>query len=234
MTPVIGVPLNPEQDGFHVGMAYAAALERAGAYAVGLTLCGDIGRMIAALDRLDGLLLPGGTDVDPYHFGEDVLPENGWIEPERDRVELALARHALKSGMPLLAICRGVQVMNIAAGGDIYQDLYVQTGSRLQHAQRAPRWYPTQRVQLAPDSRLASVVGKTPLPVNTFHHQAVRQVGSGLRAVGHTSDGIVEAIEAPGHRFAVGVQWHPEAMVGRDKRQAALFQAFVAAAMRES
>lgn len=230
MHPLVGMTCTLDGQFYRFGMHYVEAIERAGGVVVALPPVEQVERVLQIVRNLDAILLPGGSDIDPSHFGEEVLPENGWIEPGRDRLELAVARLALAEGIPLLGICRGAQVINVAAGGDLYQDIYTQTASRLQHRQQAPDWYPTHRIQVASGSRLAGILNVPRLRVNTFHHQAVRRIGNQLRAVAHSDDGLVEAVEAPNHPFAIGVQWHPEIMAARDGTQQKIFDAFVQAA----
>lgn len=227
MHPLIGMTCALDDKFYRFGTRYVEAIERAGGVVVGIPPAENVERALQIVRRVDAVLLPGGSDIDPDHFGEEVLQENGWIEPGRDRLELAVARLALTEGIPLLGICRGAQVINVGAGGDLYQDIYTQTTTRLQHSQQAPDWYPTHRIEVAPDSRLAGILAVSNLRVNTFHHQAVRRVASGLTAVAHSDDGLVEAIEAPNHPFAIGVQWHPEIMAARDARQQKIFDALV-------
>ncbi|MBM7838597.1 putative glutamine amidotransferase [Alkalihalobacillus xiaoxiensis] len=177
---------------------------------------------------LDGILLTGGGDINPGLFNEDPHPALGSITPERDEFELAIAQAALKREMPILAICRGVQILAIAAGGDMYQDLPSQFNQPLiQHRQVAPRGYGSHRLSLAKHSRLASIANGNELLVNSFHHQAVRQVPSSFKATAWTTDGVIEAIERTDDVFQVGVQWHPEHM--KDVASANLFAAFIQA-----
>lgn len=234
MQPWIGVTCSVDDEGYHLGLAYVQAVEQAGGLAAALPCREDVERWISGLRRFDAILLSGGADLDPVYFGEEVTPENGAIQPERDRFELAVARYALSTGKPLLAVCRGMQVLNVAAGGDLYQDIHAQTSSRVQHQQRAPRWYPTHSVRLVKGTRLHRILGVDTIRVNSFHHQAVRRLGEGIVPAAHGPDGIIEAIEVSGHPFAVGVQWHPEHMAMRDAHQRALFAALVAAARRRS
>ncbi|CAB3389396.1 gamma-glutamyl-gamma-aminobutyrate hydrolase family protein [Kyrpidia spormannii] len=182
------------------------------------------------LERLDGLMLTGGVDVDPAYFGEDPARGLGEVCPERDALELALVEAALLRDLPVLAICRGMQVLNVAAGGTLYQDLATQGKNALQHRQRAPRWHGSHRVEIVPGTRLAEILGRSEARVNSFHHQAVRDVAPGMRVAAKSSDGLVEAMESRRHRFAVAVQWHPEHMWRKDPAQMRLFEAFVQAA----
>lgn len=207
---------------------YVRALEAAGAVPVLLPSVNP------ALTKeyytlLHGFIFSGGGDVDALYFGEEPHIGMGEITPVRDRFELALATLALQGRKPVLAICRGVQVLNIAAGGTIHQDLHGITN--LKHNQLAPRWHPTHQVDLEPKSRLSQLLGATSLRVNSFHHQGIKQVGKGLWAVGRSRDGLVEALESTDpDRFLLGVQWHPECSWERDEQSFSLFKALVNAA----
>lgn len=181
--------------------------------------------------RLDGLLLPGGGDIAPAEFGEQPHPELGGTEPQRDRLELTLCRWALAEDKPVFGICRGIQVMNVAAGGSLYQDIPSQYTTSISHATdlSLPRAYIAHDVAVGAGSRLAALVGVEPLPVNSWHHQAVKGVGRGLVVTARADDGIIEGMEAPLHRFAVSVQFHPEDLYETSGRVRRLFAGFVAA-----
>ncbi len=189
----------------------------------------------ALFARLDGLLLAGGVDIHPKQFGEDVLPACGEIDAARDETELDLARWALAGEKPVFGICRGIQLLNVAAGGSLYQDLAAQRVTNVKHD------YPVRQaqllahpVELEPGSRVAQALGVARLEVNSLHHQAVKEVAPGLRVAGRSPDGIVEALEGTDHRFVVGVQFHPEWLIDEDPRMVRLFQEFVASAREES
>jgi putative glutamine amidotransferase len=207
---------------------YVAGVAAAGAIPVLLPPGPDIERAAA---RLDGLVLSGGGDLDPALYGAARDPGCGPAQPGRDRAELALAQAALATGLPVLGICRGLQVLNVALGGTLIQHLPDVTGTD-EHSP-VPGGYGAHAVRVAPGTRLAGVLGRTdlsdhlPVTVPTHHHQAVDRLGDGLTATAWAADGTIEAAElAPGrHPFAVAVQWHPEA--GDDL---ALFRALVVAA----
>lgn len=184
---------------------------------------------LEVLGALDGLLLSGGEDVAPGYYGEAALPQLGTVDADRDTQELPLAAAAAERQMPILAICRGTQLLNVALGGTLYQDLAVQHAGALNHAQDRPVHESTHDVRLAPDSLLARLAGAPGLPVNTFHHQAVKVLAPGLEATAWASDGVVEAFEGT-RGWTVGVQWHPELQPGAFTR--GLFEAFVAAGAR--
>src|ERR687897_51415 len=197
-----GEPAHPEMA---LGMTYLQAIERAGAVPVVLPPCvSDLGALIS---RLDGVCLSGGPDLDPEAYGaHDRHAELGPTEPSLDAFELALARAALARGMPLLGICRGSQALNVACGGTLHQHL---PG----HRQSEPGCDVTHEVEVLPGTRLAALIGTGPHAVNSFHHQAVDGLGSGLRIAARAADGTVEAIEGAGG-FAIGVQWHAETLAG--------------------
>ena len=207
-----GEPDHPEMA---LGMTYLQAIERAGAVPVVLPPC--VSDLEALLARLDGVCLSGGPDLDPEAYGaRERHAELGPTEPSLDAFELALARAALERGMPLLGICRGSQALNVACGGTLHQHL---PG----HRQSEPGSHTTHEVEVLPDTRLAGLIGPGPYAVNSFHHQAVDELGQGLRIAARAADGTVEAIEGAGG-FALGVQWHAETLA-----DARLFEALVGA-----
>jgi putative glutamine amidotransferase len=217
----------PPRSELALGERYLEAVRMAGALPVILAPV-RTGAVDALLDRLDALCLSGGPDLAPAHYGAQEHPELGPTEPELDRFELALARRAMSLRIPVLAICRGMQVMNVARGGTLYQHL-PDLGLEIEHRLTAPGETAVHDVELVRGSRLADVMGGTSLAVNSFHHQALAELGRGLRAVGHADDGTVEAVEVNGANFAFGVQWHAELLVERPE-QLALFEALVSAA----
>jgi putative glutamine amidotransferase len=187
----------------------------------------------AMYERVDGLLLPGGEDIDPARYGEPQHDGCGAITPERDEMELALAEWAVNEGKPLLAICRGIQVLNVALGGSLYQDIQAQAPGAINHT-----WYPdyprdrlSHQVEITPQTELAGIVGASSLPVNSLHHQAIKDLAPGLTATAWAPDQIVEAVEVDGHPFVLGVQWHPEELAPNDEGAQGLFDALVTACL---
>ena len=191
---------------------YEESLARAGAQV--RPLAPSLGGADEALDGLDALVLTGGGDVDPQHYGEAPHPTFSPAEPGRDAFELALARAALDRGMPLLAICRGVQVLNVAAGGSLVQDIETQVPGALVHRVETTPSAIAHEVWVATGSALARLLADRiegdALLVNSRHHQAVKQLAPGFVASATAPDGVIEAIERPDLPFCVGVQWHPE------------------------
>jgi putative glutamine amidotransferase len=180
------------------------------------------------LGAVDGLVFSGGADLDPELYDQDPHDETTGVEPERDRAELALLQAALARDMPVLAVCRGSQVLNVARGGDLVQHLPDVVGD--EKHKHTPGTFADHDISLEAGTRLASLLGER-APVKSHHHQGFGRVGDGLRVAAHAEDGTIEAVEDPGRRFALGVLWHPEA--GEDRR---LFEELVreAAEYRES
>mgnify|MGYP001627190266 CR=1 FL=1 len=161
------------------------------------------------LPHLDGLLLPGGGDLDPLLYGEEPHPRLGEVSPERDGHELFLARYAASQGLPTLGVCRGLQVMNVALGGSLYQDLEAQGPNRVQHFQKSPPPALAHTVRQVGPSPLNTLFPET-FRVNSYHHQGIKALGQGLKPLAAAPDGLVEAVALEGHPFFLGVQWHPE------------------------
>ena len=237
--PLIGIPAASYVDHeysatptYRFNGHYPAALAECGALplVIPLNLPEEILRLI--FERLDGLCLPGGVDVDPGEYGEARHPDLGAVDAPRDRTELTLARWALEADLPVLGICRGIQLLNVAAGGTLYQDIPAQVPEAERHNFRLQEsaWEtPTHAVQVEPQSRLAEIVGTEKMLTNSFHHQSLKDVAPGFEATAWADDGIVEAIEHPEKPFAVAVQWHPEGMFRTDTHARRIFEAFVAA-----
>ena len=182
---------------------------------------------------LDGLIVSGGGDMNPQLFNEEPVPELGNVTPERDTIELELVRHMLTLDKPILGICRGHQVLNVAFGGSLYQDINSQSASPiLQHDQKAKREHQSHAVHIEKGTILASITDSKKIMVNSFHHQALKDIPSPLIVSGKASDGIIESIESPQHSFVVGVQWHPEALMGKDDQVSMrLFSAYIKACL---
>ncbi len=187
-------------------------------------------------ENLDGLLLPGGADVDPGSYDEQAHPRTEGTDPPRDDVELKLVEWALEDGLPILGLCRGCQIVNLALGGTIYQDLEHEFPGAIKHDYLPRAGYARDRlshdVRLVEGSRLSAIVGEPTMPVNSMHHQGIRDLGRGLVAVAIAPDGLIEGIELPAHPFMIAVQWHPEALSPTDPRMRRLFVEFVAASAR--
>ena len=230
MRPVIGITAYAEQARWGVWeapaalipLSYVSAIERAGARPLLVPPSED--GIEETLAVLDGLLFSGGSDIDPDAYGAEAHPETNGVRPERDQAELALLEAALARDMPVLAVCRGSQVLNVALGGDLVQHLPEVVGH--ERHKHTPGVFADHDVEVLPGTKLQALVGDH-APVKSHHHQGYGRIGDGLREAARAEDGTVEAIEDPDRRFALGVLWHPEA--GED---AALFEALVDEARR--
>ena len=231
--PIIGIGSDVlqrkgERDRAFAFTTYVESLRRAGA--VPVVIPPQPENAEAIVDGLDGILLAGGEDCDPTVYGEDAHPTVEPMDPRRQTNDLTLARAARARGIPTLGICLGVQMMNVAAGGTLIQDIDSELRTDIEHASE-PSDRHRHDVLIEDNTRLAEIVGESELNVNSSHHQAIRHVGQGLRVAALAPDGIIEGIEDPSHPFYVGVQWHPEDMA-TEKSAKSLFGAFVDAARR--
>jgi putative glutamine amidotransferase len=223
---------DPPRQEMVLGIRYLEAIGRAGALA--MVVPPLPGPMIPALlERVDGICLSGGPDIHPDAYGAEPHSELGPTEPRLDAFELALARAADERDMPILAICRGAQVLNIARGGTLHQHLPDVAGDRLAHRQPGDPSKHTHGVSVVPGSRLEAILGHRHVEVNSFHHQAVDAIGERLTVTAQAEDGTVEAFEAVDRSFMIGVQWHAECLVDRQE-QAALFSALVDACVERA
>lgn len=235
--PVIGIVCHSLAEGatrpaaLAVGRKYADVLRSVGAVPWLIALAPDDADTFAeVMARLDGLFLAGGTDVDPARYGEPRHPKCGATDPDRDATEFALLRMAVERTMPVLAVCRGLQVMNAAFGGTLYQDIAAQVPAALNHeGSDTARAAISHEVTVASGSRLAEILGESYVGVNSLHHQAIKHLAPTLRATAFAPDGIIEGVEGTGS-FLVGVQWHPEELAGTRPEMRRLFAAFVEAA----
>jgi putative glutamine amidotransferase len=229
VTTSITVGQTPERA--YVNSAYLHAVQQAGG--VPVLLPPQLSK--ASLERLvrglDALLLTGGGDVDPATFGEAPHPTLYEVAPARDALETQVTLIALEKKTPLLAICRGIQVLNVALGGSLHQDVATEPGTQIQHSQKEAREQTTHKVTVTPRSRLGRVLGAADLEVNSFHHQVIKSLGRGLVPVAWAPDKLVEGVELDDDsQFVLGVQWHPEHLVGNSEPARRLFSALVTAA----
>lgn len=179
---------------------------------------------------LDGLLLPGGIDIDPTRYKQNPAQGCGRIDPLWDQLDFAALDLALERNLPVLAICRGMQVLNVAYGGSLIQDIPTQIEGAMKHRQEAPGWHPTHTFDLMDGCLLTRIWADAPTRINSFHHQSVSALGRGLRVSAAAPDGVIEAVEAVDRKFVLGVQWHPELMVEHCKGAQRIFMKFIEAA----
>jgi len=226
--PIIGITASydHEKNIYFSPGEYIQAIESAGGFPLQLLPLGT-DKIAAYLELIDGLLLTGGPDVDPVYYDEDPHPEVGKLSPERDVVEIPLTQEALSAGLPIFAICRGMQVLNIAAGGSLIQDICKNGNAAIKHTQQAPRWYGTHSIQIKEGSILFEILAEKEIRVNSFHHQALKEIPANCYISSHSQDGIIEGIEFKGLTNVLGVQWHPECMYAKDPHSRELFSWFV-------
>ena len=227
--PVIGIiPSQQNQfSEYKLKKVYGQAVQAAGGLPVLIPFSADRELSRLYLKQLDGLLLTGGLDLDPYFYGEEPEPGLGAIDPERDHFEILMAQLAYQQQVPTLGICKGLQVLNVAAGGSLIQDLSSRREKVYQHYQDAPRAYPTHQVTIDQSSNLYQIIQKEKIRVNSLHHQAIKEVAANFRVAAKAGDGIIEAIENKGPGFALGIQWHPEEMWAEERTAYQLFLALV-------
>ncbi len=205
---------------------YQKSLEAAGAKAIWIEL-EDTQQAVADAMKCDGLLLPGGADVNPKMYGENPVPECGKPNIIRDGTEPEILAAFLEADKPVLGICRGAQILNVALGGTLCQD--IKASQKINHSDFLHRANVTHKVSIKEGTKLYSIVGQKSLLVNSIHHQTVKGLGQGLTVCAKSEDGFIEAIERPQNSFCLAVQWHPEHMAKKDKYQQRLFEAFVEA-----
>ncbi|HEY7781845.1 MAG TPA: gamma-glutamyl-gamma-aminobutyrate hydrolase family protein [Ktedonobacterales bacterium] len=236
MRPLIGLPCFATKRAgtltplYAIGQAYVHAIEDAGGVPVLLPAL-ERPELVADLrGRLDGVLLPGGGDVEPVHYGERAIPETQPPDPGRDGLELALARQALDERLPVLGICRGIQLLNVVRGGTLVQDIRAQLPDGRKHDLGGRgRAIHQHSIEIKPGSRLSAILGELHHEVNSFHHQAVKRPGAGVEVVAWAADGVPEAMELADYPFALAVQFHPERSYQTDPAQARIFAEFVRA-----
>jgi len=210
---------------------YYHAVQKAGGIPLVLPLIGLRSTLHETLQHLDGILVSGGNfDIHPSYYGEKPISALGAIKRQRTEFELEVIDLALNQDLPLLGICGGAQAINVALGGSLYQDIATELPNAGQHEQGAKKDKGGHPVEIHPGTRLRQIVQEQTLEVNTTHHQAVRKVGKGLIVNAEAKDGLIEGIESPNHKFVLGVQWHPEALLDKDPCQRRIFSSFISAA----
>lgn len=228
--PFIGITPSQELDQsptYKLNSLYAQAIVEAGGLPIILPVLQEKKLIEGLINGIKGLLLSGGVDVNPLLFKEEPHPKMGRIDPYRDFFELEALQIALAQGKPCLGICRGCQVINVALGGTIIQDIPAEKPGTLKHYQEAPYWHPTHTIQIEEDSLLEGILKGRKRTVNSFHHQGVKDLGRDLKGSAYAPDGIIEAIEHEKDLFIMGIQWHPEHLWQKEEASKALFQALV-------
>jgi putative glutamine amidotransferase len=228
---------NPEGRFVRTDLEYVKGVSEAGGVPVILPPSLSFRAAEALFDGLDGLLLSGGPDLDPGYYGEEPIPELGTTIPEWDALEMALLRLALKRGMPIFGICRGMQILNVALGGTLYQDVSSQLGAdAINHWQTTPKCQFTHEVEVLDGTYLAKITDRQRVEVNSYHHQGIKGLADVLTVAARCADGVIEALESRdfSDRWLVGVQWYPEGMRDVGSKHRNLFEAHVCAAERHA
>lgn len=223
--PIIGITGNYDSGKCTLLEGYYRSVLEAGGTPIVIPAFEDTDAMVSLLDHVDALILSGGGDINPLYLGEEPIRELSSINPARDNQELLLVRLAANRQIPILGICRGIQVMTAALGGKLYQDIYKEAGATLKHSQDTERHTATHSVRIASSSKLSKIFGATNLYVNSFHHQTVREAAPGFAVTAVSPDGLIEAVESIHGKSMLGVQWHPECMIlGGDRTMIPLFE----------
>ncbi|MCM1989968.1 gamma-glutamyl-gamma-aminobutyrate hydrolase family protein [Oceanirhabdus seepicola] len=233
--PIIGVVGNilTMENGIMIGLErayvnndYVRAVEKAGGVPVVLPVIDDDEAIISQVKACDGIIISGGQDVHPMSYNEEPHEKLGYVNSKIDEYQIKLVKTALQEKKPLLGICRGHQILNVACGGTLYQDLSEMSGSILKHFQEGKRYDYSHKIKIKSDSILDRLFGKEVL-INSYHHQCINQVGEGLEVVANASDGVIEAVQMKESDFVMGVQWHPEMMVAGSDTMLILFKELI-------
>lgn len=230
-----GVP-GERQPCWLMGRSYVEELRKVGAVPWVIPLIPhDADTLQEIFDRLDGVFITGGVDVDPSCYREEKTPLCGATDPDRDAVEIALLRHALVAKLPVLAVCRGIQILNVACGGTLYQDVHAQVPAALKHdffptPEQPSRKYLAHDITVKAGSRMRDILGGAVVPVNSMHHQAIKDLAPNLAATAFAPDGIIEAVEGTDEQYLLAVQWHPEELTETQPGMKKLFTTFAQAA----
>jgi putative glutamine amidotransferase len=231
--PLIGITpaYSYDEEKIYINNGYMESVNKTGGLAILLPLTDDESLLMDVIKRCDGFLVSGGPDIDAKYYNENNFAFNGTISPLRDAMDIYITKKAFEAKKPILGICRGIQVLNVAMGGTLYQDINSQIKGQniLKHSQNAPKWYPIHEIYIERDSIIWETFKTGITRVNSFHHQAVKDVAPGFVVTSKAADGVIESIEYVG-QFAVGVQWHPEVMWKKDIAYLKIFEYFISAA----
>jgi putative glutamine amidotransferase len=233
--PLIGVTSDYHKGGdilkgpaYFIGENYISAVKKAGGIPIVLPYSSDRKIVESLAERIDGLLITGGNfDINPVLYGEDPIDEIGELNNKRTAFEMKIARIALRTDMSVLGICGGEQLLNVAGGGSLYQDIEAQVKGASNHQQKMPKSEMHHSVIIKPGTKLHSILECETIEVNSTHHQSIKEVGKGFIPNAKAPDGIIEGIESESHRFVLGVQWHPEALYRKEERFKRLFETFI-------
>lgn len=206
--------------------AYVDAIEKAGGVPIVVPVNTNKENIKAQVSTMDGIIISGGDDVNPNLYKEEPVRELGYINPVIDEFDIEVIKVALEMNKPILGICRGLQVLNVALGGSLYQDLKYIKGSHIKHNQETKTYLGTHYIDIKENSILKEII-KEKVLVNSYHHQSVKTLGNNLKVIAYSNDGIIEAVQKENEKFVLGVQWHPELMVDYSEYMLNLFKRFV-------
>lgn len=235
MKPVIGISANlmTISEGFFsvkqkvsLNNSYIHAVEKAGGVPVVIPVNVCEENIREQVNRVDGILLSGGIDVSPIIYNEEPHRKLGEISQELDTFNMLMIKIALELNKPILGICRGIQMLNVALGGTLYQDIEYIDGSYIKHCQQAAPYEGTHAIKIIPGNDLSNILGEKAY-VNSYHHQSIKKLGDGLRAIAYSKDSVIEAVEKKGDLFVMGVQWHPEVMVDYSEEMLDIFKLLI-------
>ncbi len=228
MRPIIGLLTEIDNECMtKVQHAYVSAIERSGGVPLVLPYVRDDEIKARYVELCDGFFFTGGVDVDPVHYGEEKSEFCGEIQPSRDEFEFSFLKKAFASNKPILAVCRGAQLVNVALGGTLYQDIPSELDTRILHQQTEEKFSPSHSVNVVAGTPLYELVGKKRMIANSFHHQAIKTIGTGLLPMAYADDRIIEAVYYTGHRYLRAYQWHPERLCGMDENNKKILDEFI-------
>ena len=234
MKPLIGITASiDDKTSLSSFFAYARAIERAGGLPLVLPYLETSDALDDFIAACDGIFLTGGMDIEPSRYGEEKHPKCGECQPNRDTLEYAVLSRALKADKPILAICRGHQLVNVYLGGTLYQHLPEERPSDIPHVQAGDPFIPSHPILIEDGSPLSSLIGKREMCGNSFHHQAVKTLGKGLTVTAKSPDGLIEGLTLQSVTYLRTYQWHPERLIDTDRDSLLLFEDFIAAAQRK-
>jgi len=230
MKPIIGISSSIDDDGTVTMLCpYGSSIEKAGGIPILLPYVEDCSVLEKYVEMCDGFLFSGGFDIAPSRYGEATKETCGKLQPMRDKLEFTIFEKIIKTDKPIMGICRGFQFINVALGGTLIQDIPSEAPSEINHTQTEPRFTPSHEVRVLADTPLYSLVGKDRMVANSFHHQAIKTLGRGLKVMAMADDGIVEAIYSTGERYIRAYQWHPERLYKINEDNLTLFSDFIRA-----
>jgi len=240
MKPIIGIlsnitsPIEQTNTGIekiYINNSYINAVQKSGGTPLIIPVSTNEDNIRRQIELLDGIIISGGLDINPILYNEEPINEMGCFHPDIDEFDLISIKIGLELKKPILGICRGIQILNVALGGTLYQDISDIKGSYIKHTQETKPYIGTHSVKVNEDSILSEPLG-TELLVNSYHHQSLKDVAKGLVPIAYSKDGVIEAVQMENEKFVVGIQWHPELMVDNDEKMLNLFKRFIDASQK--